>query len=348
MSNIGSWEYDIRKQKLIWSKENFKIYHRDPALGEPDFKEFIEKLVVPEDKPKVLELWERLKKDESVTIELSIKRYDGKIRTLLTSVKLFKHKGVEVKMVGTVLDITDLRNKDKLLLQHSKLVQMGEMVNMIAHQWRQPLNGISAAAIKLQMQSKMGLTKPEEVNATAKYIGDMVQNLSATINDFMDFTKNHTVCQRVKFSTLVDDILKIMKGQLISHNIDLYLEIDDDLSIVTYKKELEHVLMNLLSNAKDVLSEQDKEEKWIKISVSYDSAIKRYFIEVSDNGGGVASEYIDRIFEPYFTTKDATKGTGLGLYMSQKIVRENLKGEISVTNTQDGALFTIVLEDLDE
>ena len=349
MSHIGSWEYYIKTGKLSWSDENFKIYKRDKSLGEPTFEEHINDLVLPQDRELVLGIWDRLQTQNELSLELHIRRYDGEIRTILSSVKLFKHHGVDIKMVGTVLDITDLRNKDKLLLQHSKLVQMGEMVNMIAHQWRQPLNGISAASIKLQMKNRMGMLEKEEIDTTAKYIGDMVQNLSCTINDFMDFTKNHTEKERVELSTLVDDILKIMKGQLINHNIDLYLEVDDSCSVLTYKRELEHVLMNLISNAKDVLLEKNEsKEKWIKVVAKKDENTQEVVLEVSDNGGGIASENIERIFEPYFTTKDATKGTGLGLYMSKKILREHLCGDVSVTNNQDGAVFTIRLEDLDD
>jgi len=238
-------------------------------------------------------------------------------------------------------NVTQLRKTDMITSQQAKLVQMGEMINMIAHQWRQPLNSISTAAIKLNMQSELDLATQEEIKKTTKFIEKTAQEMSKTINDFMDFTKPRNKKELVKVKDIVNDILRIMGAQLKNHNITFVQEIEKELTITTFSTDLEHVLINLFSNARDVLDERRKENKEIRLKAYKKD--KDCIIEVSDNGGGIADDIINRVFEPYFTTKEQGKGTGIGLYMSKKIVETSLNGTISVKNIKDGAKFSIRL-----
>ena len=343
MASIGSWELNLLSKKISWSKESFDIYKRDPSLGAPSYLEFMDMVVDEEDREKLLKAQESLIDDKIHSAEIRIRRDDGKILTIIESAKLIFKDAKPYKIVGVSIDITELRVKDSIIFQQSKLAQMGEMVNMIAHQWRQPLNAVSAAVIKLSMQNEMGLVSSEKIQETTSFISDMVQDMSKTINDFMNFTKPTDKKDLVKFQEIMDDILRLMSAQLKNHNILFIEDIEEKLSIFTYKKDLEHVLINLFSNSRDAFDGKDIKNKQIKIRVFLRD--RDCIIKFSDNAGGVPYEVIERIFEPYFTTKEQGKGTGLGLYMSKKLIKNNLNGDISVENIEDGTEFTIVLKD---
>jgi len=239
-------------------------------------------------------------------------------------------------------ELTELRKQDIVSSQQAKLVQMGEMVNMIAHQWRQPLNAISAASIKLSMQSQMGMATEEEIEKTMHFIETTTQDMSKTINDFMNFTKPTDEKVNILFQEIIDDILRMMGAQLKNHNINFIEKIEENLLISTFNKDLEHILINLFSNARDAFETKKITNKEIKLSAFTKG--KDCIIEVSDNAGGIVENIIKKVFNPYFTTKEQGKGTGLGLYMSKKILTETIGGHIDVCNTQGGARFTITLK----
>ena len=241
-----------------------------------------------------------------------------------------------------LLKMSELREKNFNFVQQSKLIQIGEMVNMIAHQWRQPLNSITAAAIKVQMQAEMGVIDKDNLIKTMEFIQKTAQDMSQIINDFMEFTKPNYQKDCIKFSEIMKDILNMMGAQLRNHNIELKLEYED-IKIFTFSKELKHIIINILSNARDALDEKNLPNKQILLKAYKKD--KDFIIEIIDNAGGMKKEVIDRIFEPYFTTKPKGKGTGLGLYMSKKILNEVIKGEIRAENVKDGAKFTVILKD---
>ena len=342
LAHLGNWELDLRSGNITWSDESFKIYQRDPALGSPTYLEFIN-MVLEEDREKLINIQKSLDDGKVHSVEIRVRRNDGKYLTIIETGKIVYQDAISYKIVGVSLDITALKFKDTLISQQSKLAQMGEMVNMIAHQWRQPLNAISAAAIKLNMQDEMGLITSEEIKKTTVFIEDMAQDMSHTINDFMNFTKPTDKKQVIKFQDIIDDIMRLMSAQLKNHNIEFITDIEENLSLLSYKKDLEHVLINLFSNARDAFEEGDIEAKQIQVKAYMKD--EKCIIKVSDNAGGIKSDVIGRIFEPYFTTKEQGKGTGLGLFMSEKIVKETLDGSIRVENVEDGVEFKIVLLD---
>jgi len=345
LSNLGSWELDMETMEVSWSDTSYKIHNMDPREKPPSYMEFIN-MVLPEDRKKFISIYEKLQDGKIHSIEIKVKRNDNKILTLLESGKLIYHKGKPFKIVGTTLDITDIKMQDTIMMQQSKAAQMGEMINMIAHQWRQPLNAISSAVIKLNMQNKMDILTKEEINKTSRFIEDMTQQMSQTINDFMNFTKPVHKKELINFNQIFEDIFKIIGTQLKNHNITVDIDIQEDVIIYTYRQEIEHILMNLITNARDALEELGDHEKKISIQIY----TKNYLcvIKIMDNAGGIDENIIDRIFDPYFTTKDSNKGTGLGLYMSKKILQEYLDGDIFVRNNNNGAEFTIILDKQNE
>jgi len=242
-------------------------------------------------------------------------------------------------ILATIMDIGDLKDKERQIMQQSKLVQMGEMINMIAHQWRQPLNALSAIAIKMDMKNEMDMLSKEEIEKSASFIQKTVQNMSDTINSFLNFAKGNSIKEKFEINELLEDVLNMMKAQLDSHNIDI--EINTELIYFhSHKNEILQILLNLISNARDVLVERKKEDKKIKINIYTEDNYG--VIEVEDNAGGIDEKIIDRIFEPYFTTK-GPKGTGLGLYMSKMLATEKLKGDILVENGKEGAKFRLLI-----
>jgi len=241
----------------------------------------------------------------------------------------------------TLSDITKIKIENQHLLRQSKLAQMGEMINMIAHQWRQPLNAISASAIKLSMQNQLDLLTSKEVEKTSSFIQDSAQKMSQTINDFMNFTKPKQEKESIFLDDLLNEIFSLIENQLKDHNIEVEVSSEVDFPLYIPKQELQHVLINLITNARDALNEAQQEEKKIIIKTNFNNNICT--ITVEDNAGGIPDEHKEQIFEPYFTTKEQGKGTGIGLYMSRKILKELLNGEIAVSNKNGGASFEVIL-----
>jgi len=281
-----------------------------------------------------------LKSNKSFNFEANLLTKDNKIVNVL-----IESKGVEDKKnvrISTFIDVTELKKKDLLLIQQSHLAQLGEMLSMIAHQWRQPLNTISATAIKMSMQNHLGLLNSEELEKSTSFIESVAQKMSKIINDFMNFAKPNNSKEIIDANEIFDDIVPIIDAQLKIHNIEINIQKNATKQIITYKKELEQVLLNLLTNARDALDDSQQPEK--KISVEISTSEQDCIISIADNAKGIPTDIIKRIFEPYFTTKEEGKGTGLGLYMNKKIVEEHLNGKISGKNQDIGAKFTIKLK----
>jgi signal transduction histidine kinase len=238
------------------------------------------------------------------------------------------------------------RIKDKQLVYQSRLAQMGEMISMIAHQWRQPLAAISGAAVGLKL--KVMLKKYDD-----KFILDICEkiikssgHLSKTIDDFRDFYKSNKEKKETTFKEIIEGVLDIIQISIENKNISIKVKLDYDAELKTYPNELKQVLMNLIKNAEDALLERDIKEPWILIKTYKDG--KNAVLEVSDNGGGIEDDILDKIFDPYFSTKHGRDGTGLGLYMSKIIVEEHCGGKIKVTNDNLGAVFKVELENKSE
>ena len=226
-----------------------------------------------------------------------------------------------------------------MLIAQSRLAQMGEMVNMIAHQWRQPINAISASLIRLEIMLE-SVCEEDDFKYSKEiidFINKLIQDLSNTIDEFLNFSKSVSKYQKLNLKEVVNDVLKIIQTQLKNHNIEIETKIDNT-DFFSYKKEIEHILLNLIANARNILDERKNENKKITIKAYRNENI---IIEVEDNGGGTKVTPIEKVFEPYFTTRK--DGTGLGLYMSKNIALKKLNGDLIVENTKDGAKFILII-----
>ncbi len=225
-------------------------------------------------------------------------------------------------------DVTNL----KALEEQSKLASMGEMIGNIAHQWRQPLSVISTNATGMIMQHEYGLLNDELLLASCNQINENAQYLSKTIDDFRNFIQGDTNLNFVHVSKIINEALNILKGNLSNHYINLVLSIEDDIEINTNKNELEQAIINIVNNAKDAVAENvTEEDRVIFISTKKLDDVSLE-LKICDNGGGIPLDVIDKIFEPYFTTKHKSRGTGLGLSMVNQIIRERYHQKLNVYN----------------
>ena len=235
------------------------------------------------------------------------------------------------------VEVEKSRQKDKHLIEQSRLAQMGEMISMIAHQWRQPLAAISATSGTLVVKARLNNIDKESVLELSKNISEYSHHLSSTINDFRDFFKSNKDKQNITYDSLIKDVLNIVEESIINKNITIVKNLTSKVVFDTYSNEIKQVILNLIKNAEDILIENKVENPTIIIDT------KDNMLSISDNGGGVPNKIIGKIFDPYFTTKPNTDGTGLGLYMSKTIIEEHCDGKLSVLNSKNGAVFTIIL-----
>ena len=228
------------------------------------------------------------------------------------------------------------RTKDKLMFAQSRQAQMGEMIAMIAHQWRQPLHAINAAVSVINFKVKSGdFNKEMSQNITSK-IEKYIQHLSSTIDDFRNFFKPQKEMHLTNFEVVFSKAHTLIDSNLYHKNIQISLDVISADEFLSYENELIQVVINLIKNAEDILTERKIKNPTIKIS------IKGKTFSLEDNAGGIDKDNIDKIFDPYFSTK-SKNGTGLGLYMSKIIIEDHCQGKLSVSNTENGAKFTIIL-----
>lgn len=267
---------------------------------------------------------------------------NGEIRWVLDYTVLQRDtKGNVTHFVGYINDITDEKEQENLIYETNKMAQMGEMIGNIAHQWRQPLSVISTAASAVKIDKDLGLLNENDIN---KYMDTILKNtnyLSETIDTFRDFLKEEKVIKTVILQDRILTAKDIVKASLENHSIKIIDTIDYTIPIKIKMAigELSQVIINIISNAKDILIERDIQNPWIKISIALDNKIAHIIIE--DNGGGIKANILPKIFNPYFTTKHKSQGTGLGLHMSYKIITQSLQGKIYAKNTTKGVAFHI-------
>ena len=223
------------------------------------------------------------------------------------------------------------REKDSMLAQQSKMAAMGEMIENIAHQWRQPLNLISVSSTGIKFRKEHGLLSDSDFIDGIDQITKSSNYLSQTIEDFREFFNPEKQMTLFNLKVTLEKTFKLLDAQLDMKNIILIKDIED-VEIYGYENELIQVIINLINNSKDELIKDEKNKRFIFITLKINT--KKAIITVKDNAGGIKKEIINRIFEPYFTTKHKSQGTGIGLYMSREIIVKHMQGTIDVSNDE--------------
>jgi len=237
--------------------------------------------------------------------------------------------------------------REKIMFQQSKLASMGEMIGNIAHQWRQPLNHLNIVLYKMKKEFNKDEKKFNKTYESAK---DITKKMSNTIEDFSNFFKPDKKIEHFFVNEVIKQAYSIMKKTLKHEGIVITFDSEGDYKITGYPNEFSHVIVNIINNARDILRQKDgKKLINIKAKFLHDEKLHNCIcISVQDNAGGIDKKIINKIFEPYFTTKHQSSGTGIGLYMCKQIIENSMNGYISAENKNEGACFSIKVPCLKE
>ena len=274
-------------------------------------------------------------KDKHKTVINNILALSGIITIILAFISFFISKIIE-KMFNDYRrnikkEIDNTLEKERLLIQQSKMAVMGEMIGNIAHQWKQPLSTISTISTGIKFQNEMNCLNDHDITLGMDNINGSVQYLSQTIDDFRNFFKPNKTKTNFNILDALENTIKLMGSQFKNNNIELIKNINNA-ELYGYYNELLQVLINILKNAKDELIKLDTNKRRIIFIDTYTDK-SNLIIKIRDNANGIPSDIIEKIFDPYFTTKENDEGTGIGLYMCKQII-DGMTGKIQVINVE--------------
>lgn len=367
----GLWDWDIVNDTVFFSsKWKSMLGYSDDEI-ENSFNEWL-KRIHPEDVDATMEhvtnyINGAIEQFENIH---RLQHKDGHWIWVLDRGKAHFADGKAVRMVGFHTDITQQKDleyqlelkvqseieknkqKDDMLKQQSGLAQMGEMISMIAHQWRQPLASIASIAVTIKIKialSKFDVSHPEGISDFMNYINEeigdienLVQMLTTTIDDFRNFYKPDKEVSYITIDLPIKKVLSILKPQIEQENVEITLEYLSQKEHDIYENEMLQVFLNIIKNSLDNFKEKNIENP--KIHIKTEDIFGKVIVSICDNGGGISEDIVDFIFDPYFSTKDNKNGTGLGLYMSKIIIEQHHKGKLSVQNKSDGVCFHVILD----
>ena len=274
--------------------------------------------------------------------------YQKKLKSFNKELENLVHqKTKELREVNESLEATvqekiqELIQKDEILTLQSKQAVMGEMLSMIAHQWRQPLNTITLQISQLELQEMMGQSvEKKELIKMLDQISKTIVYLSETIDDFKTYFNPNKHASTIEIDALIERAVNFLKPRLKRANIQLDVQVKQHFEVQTYINEFTQVLLNILNNAIDAYEALESSNSEKRISIVVTKQEKDFEVMIIDSAGGIAKEHIKQIFDPYFSTK-GKNGTGLGLYMSKMIIEKQFNGEIDVDSYQNQTRFTI-------
>lgn len=276
--------------------------------------------------------------DEIGQLENSFNEMAGKIEKLISQEKKLNTELEEKVIVET----SKQKEQEQLLIQQTRLAAMGEMIGNIAHQWRQPLNALGLILQNLKFSYEIGELDEKMIDKSVKKATMLTENMSKTIDDFRNFFRPNKAKENFKINEGITKAVELIESTFEHNNIKLEKDFaSSEIEFFGFANEFSQVILNLLTNAKDAVLENKIENPLIIIQTKIDD--EYIYISIKDNGLGIKDEIINKIFEPYFTTKDEGKGTGIGLYMSKIIIENNMNGKIEVKNEQNGANVIIKL-----
>jgi PAS domain S-box-containing protein len=277
--------------------------------------------------------------NELKVFEFEYKTYTKNHKELWIKNSLVPEYNSKAKHIGFILfkeNITDSKIAElhhKQLLSNSRSAAMGEMISMIAHQWRQPLSLINTIIATIKVKKELGIIDDNTINNSFEKIENTVSFLSETINDFRDYFKPNKIISKIKLNELFNKSISFLKDEMSQSGIQYHQDIDPDISINTYKNELVQSIINIIKNSIDAFNGNNSKNKIINVKaekLNYDNIR----ILIQDNAGGITPEILKKVFDPYFSTK-SKNGTGLGLYMCKTIIDEHLNGRISISSKEN-------------
>ena len=310
----------------------------------------------------------RKKNGEVVYLDIykSIIRFKGRLAVIGSLIDITERKKTEDKLKKKSEELAELnitleerierelqkhKKQEEILIQQSKLASMGEMVGAISHQWRQPISTVSLILQNIREAYEFGDITREMLDEFVDKGIKQIEYMSGTIDDFRNFFKPIQAKENFSITETVNETLSLLKAQLDAKliEVDIRCGMKEDAKVNGYPNEFKQVLINIINNSKDEIIEKQIRGKLDKgrILIKVYKRGSYFYVSVRDNGGGIPDTVINRVFEPYFTTKEQGKGIGIGLYMSRRIIN-NMGGQIFARNVEKGAVFTIKLKKVKE
>lgn len=290
-------------------------------------------ILIPTSKEKFIEY------NSKIFQEISLLNKNADVIPAIIKIKDININNVSYKMVS-ILDLTEIKKNEKIVLEQSKLAAMGEMVSIIAHQWRQPLSAVGSIITTLKLKYNLKRIDLNTYDEKLTQINNYVQYMSNTIDHFRDFLKTDNKKDFIKLDEVFTETYKLVKNNFDEEGISLEINIQEPLEkIYLCKNDLIQIILNILNNSKDAFGTNTVENPLIKINFSQNDSFQ--IIEIQDNAGGIPLANINKIFKPYYSTKEKKNGTGLGLYICKMIMEKYLNGDISVENIENGVKFSI-------
>ena len=359
-SRDGFWDYNIASQEFYLSSGWKKRlgFDSDAQLGYLDYLSLIPDEYRFEHHNAMHSIIEEYPNEDDVEyvhfrIRYPLLTKNGERLTIEDVGDAFfdKETHLPTRITGFHRDITEQERQNKIIESQNRISAMGEMMSNVAHQWRQPIGAINNVLNDLEFDIELDelsqIDTQKVLDATQK-VKNYTAHLSQTIDDFRSLSSDEKVKSEFRPIDILQEAQSIVQSEFNKHAIQLISSTNGecDCQYFGYKRELLQVLLNILNNAKDVLLEKSIENPLVKIGVVKSGVDLKIFIH--DNAGGVPEAIKEKIFDPYFTTKHESVGTGIGLYMSKKIIQEHFDGTLEVDNVGDGARFEIVLPNLEE
>jgi C4-dicarboxylate-specific signal transduction histidine kinase len=360
LAKIGFWRLDLNKQKLHWTDEMYQIFDMVKRKDRPlEIKDFLNSIYTYDGLQYIDKYNEHLENKKPyhsihriVTRKKQIKWVEERCETE------FDSNGEPLVSIGTIQDITEQKEKELLfkqqqdyMYQQQRFAQIGEMLTMIAHQWRSPLSHIGTAVIDAQMnfqlgkfdfQSQDGIEECKK-STLKKFdeIASYVSGMSKTIDEFSEFYKPETKKTLTTLEDVIQKSIHLLEPILRLEGVRLKTNIETLDKIELSYNEISQVLTNLIKNSIDNFNRKELTNRYIEISaLKIDNAFK---IILKDNGGGIIKEHLDKVFDPYFSQKEEKNGKGLGLYMSKIIIENYNGGKLNISNGFEGIICEIVL-----
>ncbi|BCS55287.1 PAS domain-containing protein [Geobacter sp. SVR] len=364
-SNDGIWDCDLQTGKVFLSPRwKSMLGYGDDDIQDTS-KEFWKGLIHPADYQRTMDAFNDYLEGRIPEYELEyrLRQKDGSYRWILTRGACCRDsEGKPYRMAGSHTDISRrklaeqalaqesartiraleaLREKEQMLLHQSRQAAMGEMIGNIAHQWRQPLNTLGLLIQQAPLFFDLGELDREFLAENTQKSMEIIQHMSKTIDDFRNYFQPDKARVEFKVHDVITSTLSMMEGSFKSHQIAVETVVQDDLVLHGFPNEFSQVLLNILNNAKDVVSERKVRNP--KVAVVLCRENDNSVVTITDNAGGIPENIIGKIFDPYFTTKGPQYGTGVGLFMSKTIIEKNMGGRLTARNRDGGAEFRIEL-----
>lgn len=345
ISKTGNYEINLIKNEVVISRELRRIFELPPKESYP-MEEFVS-MIAEEDEERVIAAMARAVNDNVLMNEsFRITTKQGSVKYIKT---VMQPKADDRNIIfGITQDITEQtliqsrqKEQEALLIRQGRLSAMGEMIGNIAHQWRQPLNALGLNMQEVKMAFEFGEADLHFVNNSVARSMDLIKKMSKTIDDFRNFFSPEKHKEPFMLREALSQTIGFVNDSLNAVGIEVSMQTNGDASITGYPNELKQSLLGIIANSKDALLENKIQNPKIEITLDVDE--QNAIIQIIDNGGGIPEEIIGKIFDPYFTTKEQGKGTGIGLYTAKTIIEGNMDGKLSIESKNQTTKATITL-----